>query len=194
MALDDAQEAALRDELRATKDEQARTAQALKDANKEGQGHRLSADRANEAANTAKAALDDARAKATTDADTLRADLTAKATAADERAAKAKVDADYRTIQAELRAAAVMAGMRKPDLVKLLDTSAVTLGEDGKVVIPASLFEDAKKADPYLFGTTPPSTGSTAPVPDPSGGKAPLKYDDMTPDQQREWKRLSGIR
>ena len=193
MALDDMQEAALRADPAAANDEKTRTADALKKANKEGEGHRLNADRANRAANEAKDALEAALAANTKALDDTRIELNTKATAAEEKAARAKVDADQRTIAAEMRTAAVMAGMRDPDLVKLLDASAVTLGDDGKVAIPPALFEDAKKARPYLFGAASPSTGSTLPVPDPTGGKAPVKYADMTPDQQREWKRQNGI-
>lgn len=194
MALNDEEEAALRGQLTAAHRELGDTQKALKDVNKESQGHRLNADRANDAANAAKAALDEARAKGITDAEALRIDLTAKATAAEEKAAKAKVDADHRTVGAELRAAGVMAGMRDPDLVKLLDASTVTMGEDGKVVIPPKLFEDAKAARPYLFGIATANTASTAAAPTSDAASAPAKFGDMTPDQQAQWKRQTGIR
>lgn len=194
MALDDTQEAALRAELSAALAEQANTAAALKAANKEAQGHRLNADRASQAANDAKAALDAGKAEAAAAAESLKADLTAKATDAEARAAEAKVKADGRVIGAEMRAAAVVAGMRDPDLVKLLDASAVTLADDDKVVIPPALFDDAKKARPYLFGAPAATSGNTMPPPRPDPAAAPVKFGDMTPDQQAQWKREQGLR
>jgi multidrug efflux pump subunit AcrA (membrane-fusion protein) len=195
MALDDAQEAALRGELSTAQSELNNTRTALAAANREGGGHRLNADRANAAANEAKLALDAARAEALAALDSARTDLTAKAEAAEARAAEARVSADQRTIQAELRTAAVLAGMIKPDLVKMLDISGVKLGEDGKVIIPETLFEDAKKSDPYMFGNAAAPNHSSNPNPPPktapSGDK---KYGEMTPVEQQAFRDQHKIR
>lgn len=83
--------------------------------------------------------------------------------AAAEKAAAAEARAQERMIRAELRTEALKAGMVDLDGLKLLDLSAVTVGEDGEVVIPEKLFADAKKTKPYLFGAT--STSNPNPPP-----------------------------
>lgn len=63
---------------------------------------------------------------------------------------------------AALRIAAKDAGMIDSDALKLLDTSAVTVAEDGAVSIPKDFFTQAKEAKPYLFTQTGADAGTTA--------------------------------
>lgn len=119
----------------------------------------------------------------------------------DETAAKARKDAqaaiaearraaDVRIVQAELKAAALAAGMIDVEGLKLLDTSDVELNEEGNLVIPASLFADAKKAKPWLFGQA--STSSTAATPkiEPPKSKSVREMDDK---ERRAFEREHGI-
>jgi hypothetical protein len=126
----------------------------------------------------AKKDLDDAVAAAKAEAETHKTTAT---TAANER-----------IIRAELKAEAIKAGMVDLDGLKLLDTSKVTLGEDGEVQIPDKFFEDAKKAKPWLFGTAGTSTSSTTEPPKPGtpGAKA---VKDMTPEERKVALKALGV-
>jgi hypothetical protein len=119
----------------------------------------------------------------------------------DETAAKARKDAqaaiaearraaDLRIVQAELKATALAAGMIDVEGLKLLDISGVELNEEGNIVIPASLFADAKKAKPWLFGQA--STSSTAATPkiEPPKSKSVREMDDK---ERRAFEREHGI-
>ena len=185
MALNDDEEAALRAEL-------AGAQKALKDANKEGQGHRLAADRANKAAEAAEADRDAIRADADKRVEALKTELTGKVTAAEQSLAETRTATAARVLRAELRAQATVAGMRDPDDLGALDTSEAKLGDDGKVTLPDGYFAKMKEAKPYLFGTVTTTTSSTAPKPAETPG-AVKKYDEMTADEQRAWKRSNGL-
>jgi hypothetical protein len=104
--------------------------------------------------------------------------------------ADARRAADARIIQAELKASALAAGMIDVEGLKLLDTSGVELNEDGNIVIPATLFADAKKAKPWLFGQA--STSSTAATPkiEPPKIKSVREMDDK---ERRAFEREHGI-
>lgn len=80
--------------------------------------------------------------------------LTAAEAAANERVSKAEQAANDRVLRAELKAIAKGHGVVDvTDALKVLDLSAVKLDADGNVVGADELFEAAKKAKPYLFGT-----------------------------------------
>ena len=84
---------------------------------------------------------------------------------------------------AALRLAAKDAGIVDMDGLKLLDTSAVKVAEDGAVSIPEKFFDKAKEAKPYLFTQTGAQTGttaSTAKAPAP-GATAQKRAAEMTP-------------
>jgi hypothetical protein len=79
--------------------------------------------------------------------------------------------ANDRVLRAELKAVAAKHGVVDVnDALKVLDLSGVKLDENGDVIGADELFEAAKKAKPYLFGTT--STSSTQKVP-PAGDPKP---------------------
>lgn len=83
-----------------------------------------------------------------------------------ERDAKVKTAseaANARILMAELKAEALKAGMIDLDGLKLADLSSVSLQEDGAVKGSAKLFEDLKKAKPYLFGASSSSSTGTPP-------------------------------
>ncbi len=104
--------------------------------------------------------------------------------------AEARRAADARIIQAELKAAALAAGMVDVDGLKLLDTSAVHLNDDGGVIVPDTFFPDARKAKPWLFGQA--STSSTAATPkiEPPRTKSVREMDDK---ERRAFEREHGI-
>lgn len=187
MALNDEEEAALRAELDGAQ-------KALKNSNKEAQGHRLAADRANKAAEQAEAERDAVKADADTRVTKVTEELTGKVTAAEQALADTRTASATRVLRAELRAQATVAGMRDPDDLGALDTSEAKLGEDGKVTLPEGFFAKMKEAKPYLFGAPPATTtSSTASKPAEQPG-APKKFDEMTADEQTAWKRSLGIR
>jgi hypothetical protein len=119
----------------------------------------------------------------------------------DETAATARKDAqaaiaearravDARIIQAELKAAALAAGMIDVEGLKLLDTSGVELTGEGNIVIPATLFADAKKAKPWLFGQASTSSTATTPKIEPLKNKSVREMDDK---ERRAFEREHGI-
>lgn len=85
---------------------------------------------------------------------------------------KAEQAANDRVLRAELKAIAAKHGaVDVADALKVLDISGVKLDENGNLTGADELFEAAKKAKPYLFGTTstsstekPPKPGDTKPV------------------------------
>jgi hypothetical protein len=80
--------------------------------------------------------------------------------------------ANERVLRAELKAVAAKHGVVDvSDALKVLDLSGVKLDEKGDVIGADELFEAAKKAKPYLFGTT--STSSTQKTP-PAGDPKPV--------------------
>jgi hypothetical protein len=80
--------------------------------------------------------------------------------------------ANDRVLRAELKAVAAKHGVVDVnDALKVLDLSGVKLDENGDVIGADELFEAAKKAKPYLFGTT--STSSTQ-KPPPAGDPKPV--------------------
>ena len=143
----------------------------------ESAGHRTRAKTAEETATAAKAET----AKAKKDADDA---IAAAKTEADAKVTAAQTAANERIIRAELKAEAIKAGMIDLDGLKLLDTSKVTIGDDGEVKIPDKFFEEAKVAKPWLFAAAGTSTSSTATPPKP-GDPGPKAAKDMTADERK---------
>jgi len=89
-----------------------------------------------------------------------------KLTAAEQAAQAANEKATLSLRDAALKLAAKDAGIVDLDGLRLLDTSAVKVAEDGTVSIPETFFAKAKEAKPYLFAAdgekTGAQTGSTA--------------------------------
>ena len=88
--------------------------------------------------------------------------------------------------RAELLATSTAAGLAHADFLRLIDTSAVTVGDDGKVSVPATFWSDIKTAMPHLFGAATgadrgtTSSTQTPPKPAPAGVK---KAKDMSPEE-----------
>lgn len=104
--------------------------------------------------------------------------------------AEARRAADARIIRSELKAAALAAGMIDVEGLKLLDTSGVELNEDGNIVVPATLFADAKKAKPWLFGQASTSSTAATPKVEPPKSKSVREMDDK---ERRAFEREHGI-
>jgi len=68
-----------------------------------------------------------------------------------------------RMIRADLKAEALRAGMIDLDGLRLVDVTAVELGEDGQVKGGEALMKSMRRLKPWLFGLA--STSSTAAAP-----------------------------
>lgn len=154
----------------------------IKELNDESKGHRLNATNARAELEAAKAELATA---GTTHAAALAAALKEqgdKVIAAEAKVTEATKRASDSARDAALRIAAKDAGIVDMDGLKLLDTSKVTVADDGVVTIPDKFFEDAKAAKPYLFGangSTNGNTSNTGRTPNPDiGGKNALTMTD----------------
>jgi outer membrane murein-binding lipoprotein Lpp len=107
-----------------------------------------------------------------TELSTLKAKVAELETGGKDALTKAEQAANDRVLRAELKAVAAKHGaVDVADALKVLDISGVKLDENGNLVGADELFESAKKAKPYLFGTTntsstekPPKPGDTKPV------------------------------
>jgi outer membrane murein-binding lipoprotein Lpp len=107
-----------------------------------------------------------------TELSTLKAKVAELETGGKEALTKAEQAANDRVLRAELKAVAAKHGaVDVADALKVLDISGVKLDENGNLTGADELFEAAKKAKPYLFGTTntsstekPPKPGDTKPV------------------------------
>ena len=120
---------------------------------------------------------------------------TEKLTAAEKAAADAGERVSQATRDAALKLAAKDAGIVDLDGLKLLDTSAVKVGDDGAVAIPKDFFDKARESKPYLFAKTGAQTGTTA-----STAKAPAttattpkSARDMTPAEYAAAKSALGL-
>ena len=123
----------------------------ISELNDEAKGHRLNA-------TNARRELDAATAKHAEDLKVSSDKLTAAEASAKEAGTKA--NATLR--DAALRLAAKDAGIVDMDGLKLLDTSKVTVADDGTVSIPDKFFETAREAKPFLFTQTGTQTGTTS--------------------------------
>ena len=133
----------------------------IAELNSESAGHRLNA-------KNVRAELDAAVVK---HADELKS-FGEKLTVAEKTAKDAGERSVHVLRDAALKLAAKDAGIVDLDGLKLLDTTAVKVGEDGTVSIPDKFFAKAKEAKPYLFSQTGAQTGTTA-----STAKAPPASD-----------------
>jgi hypothetical protein len=85
-------------------------------------------------------------------------------------------------VLSELKAEAVRAGMVDLDGLKLLDTSAITVGDRGEVTGAASVMDRFRRAKPWLFGA---ASSTTTAVPPPSQPPRAKRAIDMTPEEYR---------
>ena len=127
--------------------------------------------------------LAESTTKAKADTDKALADVRAEA---DGKVAAVRKGFEDSLKRAELLATSAAAGLAHPDFLKLVDTSKVTVGDDGKVEVPATFWADVKAALPHLFGSATgadrgtTSSTQTPPKPVPATGK---KAKDMSADE-----------
>jgi hypothetical protein len=76
--------------------------------------------------------------------------------------------ADQRLIRAELKAEALRAGMVDLDGIKLVETDALELNDNGELAGAAQLMLQLKRAKPWLFGGRSSSSGAKAPSAQPT--------------------------
>ncbi len=107
----------------------------------------------------------------------------------DAKIAAAKLDADNRLIGAELKAAALRAGLEDPDLLKLMDRSALTIGDDGEVVGIDEAVKAFKTAKPYAF-RDPKSTTTTT---KPPATATKTEFKDLSAEQKAAQLRTLGV-
>ena len=162
------------------KDPETFSVDYVRELRAENKGYRLRASEMEKTANDAKAVAEKA---------------TADLAAANEKATKDTADAvkaantaaAQRLIRAEVKAGAIQAGLGHLDYLKLLDLSAITVGEDGEVVVPADFWTAAKAASPHLFAATGADRGTTTnpgqpPKPTPPGTKHASQMTDAEAD------------
>jgi hypothetical protein len=74
---------------------------------------------------------------------------------------------EKRIVESELKTKAIIAGIKDPDLIKLIDTSVLLLDENGNIDqdMVNKCISDLKESKPFLFGTEKIlSTSSNAPA------------------------------
>jgi len=138
---------------------------------------------------------DPSTAREPADGATLRGQITelSRQLAAERAAANARV------IAAEVKAAAVKLGAHEPaDLLKLIDTSKLTIGDDGEVKGVDDLLSGVKAAKPWAFSGPsqsgqPPgaTTTSTATPPNTSAGGRTIR--DLPAAERKAELRKFGV-
>ena len=78
------------------------------------------------------------------------------------------------------------AGILDDDLISVVDTAEITVGEDGVVQVPDKWVEKVKAARPKLFGATGTSRGEPPPS---SKGAKPANVLDLSPEEYERQKR-----
>jgi hypothetical protein len=108
--------------------------------------------------------------------------LRARAAELEQQVRSLSEQARVNLVMSELKAEAVRAGMVDLDGLKLLDTSAVAVGDRGEVTGAAAVMERFRRAKPWLFGS---ASSTTTAVPPPSQPPQAKKAKDMTPEEYR---------
>lgn len=91
--------------------------------------------------------------------------------------------------QAELKAHAVAAGLTDLDAIKMMDTSSVTVDENGDVKGVEEVISAFKASKPYLFASdkkTSSSTNSTVPSGTATFVRDAMKFTDHEWDVERQ--------
>jgi hypothetical protein len=83
-----------------------------------------------------------------------------------------------RLVVANLRTEAVRAGMVDLDGLRLIDISAVRLGNDDKIIGGRKLMDDLRRTKPWLFGVASSSSAAIAPASQPVRQKMALEMTD----------------
>lgn len=92
--------------------------------------------------------------------------------------AKLRSDFQARLVAADLRTEAVRAGIVDLDGLKLIDISAVRLGEDDKVVGARKIIDDLRRNKPWLFPGVSSSSPAPVPASQPVRQKTALEMSD----------------
>jgi len=184
VALDDAQEEALREELKKVRDEAAKG--RLKRHELEGENSKLLAEVDQLKPLTAE--LEKVKSESKTALESKDAEIVTKL-AESSTAAKEQVKA------ARLEALALREGLVDLDGLKLLDLSKITQKEDGTFEGVEEVFKAAREAKPYLFGEKVTTTTGTKPAPKP-GDPAPVDARKLTKEEYQKEKDalLSGAK
>lgn len=148
----------------------------VRELREEAKSYRLAKDEAVKAAQEAKAAAEVAIAAAKAAEEKAAADTAAARTAAE-------AAANDRIIRAELKAEAIKAGLVDIDALKMLDTSSVTLDDQGNPTGAAELFAALKESKPYLFTAAPVHSSQTQPPPPAPKPSDKKSAKDMTPEE-----------
>ena len=176
MALDDAQEEVLREELKKVRDEAAKG--RLKRHELEGENSKLTAEM--DKLVTLPHEMEKLKAEHKTALEAKDAETAAKL-AESTTAAKEQVKA------ARLEALALREGLVDLDGLKLLDLSKITQKDDGTFEGVDEVFKAAREAKPYLFGEKVTTTTTTKPAPKP-GDPAPIDARKLTPEEYQKEK------
>lgn len=83
-----------------------------------------------------------------------------------------------RLVAANLRTEAVRAGMVDLDGLKLVDLSAVRIGDDDKIVDGRKLMDELRRNKPWLFNAPSSSSGASVPASNPVRQKSVLEMTD----------------
>jgi hypothetical protein len=95
-----------------------------------------------------------------------------------EEIAKLRDEFQSRLVVANLRTEAVRAGMVDLDGLKLIDLSAVRLGNDDKIIGGRRLMDDLRRNKPWLFTATSSSSAAAVPPSQPVRQKSALEMTD----------------
>ena len=99
---------------------------------------------------------------------------------------------NQRIVNTELKTEAVLAGIKDPDLIKLIDTKDIKVDDDGVVDIAAlkTAINDLKQSKPFLFGEEKKSsTSSNAKTGTSSNVKTVADATKMTDEEYARNKR-----
>ncbi len=108
-------------------------------------------------------------------------DIAARAAALEKRIAEIEAASNARLIRSELKGEALRAGMVDLDGLKLVDSAALKINEQGEVEGVAALMTQLRRSKPWLFGSASSSSPATPP---PS---QPLKAKLATDMNYAEW-------
>jgi hypothetical protein len=95
-----------------------------------------------------------------------------------EEISKLRNEFQSRLVVANLKTEAVRAGMVDLDGLRLIDISAVRLGNDDKVIGGRKLMDDLRRTKPWLFGVASSSSAAVAPASQPVRQKTALEMTD----------------
>jgi hypothetical protein len=106
-----------------------------------------------------------------------------------------KSQVEARWMEAEVKAEAIAAGIKDLDLVKLIDTASLKVGEDGKIIGIKEAINDFKAKKPAFFGEDKkPSSSTNAPLPTAVTASAKSAWDYSKEEWQKSRHRfMAGI-